>query len=170
MKKTLLIFTILFISILGISQDNAIDKYYQHYANQEEFTKVTISGKMFELFTYLETDDEDAKEVLNTIKKLSGMKMLICDSLGNGVSEYKSALTKMPKEYEVLMTIDDEDEDLTFLIKETKGIVSELLLVGGGEDNLFILSLYGIIDLKQISKLASHVNIEGLEHLKHVGE
>lgn len=46
----------------------------------------------------------------------------------------------------------------------------ELIMVVGGKKSFFILSLYGEIDLKKISKLSKSMNIKGMEHLRKLDD
>jgi ACT domain-containing protein len=82
-------------------------------------------------------------------------------------SLYKEAIKKMNKNYEVLMEIEDE-EKITFYIDESGGIIKELVMVMGGQNEFMILTLEGDIDLKEISKLSKSVNISGMEKLESV--
>jgi len=63
------------------------------------------------------------------------------------------------------MSIKDGDTDMKFMIKEKGNIISELLMIGGGDREFYIMSIVGDIDLKQISKLSSKMNIDGLQNL-----
>ena len=42
---------------------------------------------------------------------------------------------------------------------------SELLMIAAGNDDFKMLSLFGEIDLKKVSKIGSRMNIDGLQHL-----
>ena len=82
---------------------------------------------------------------------------------------YKDALAKLPKsEFEELMSIRDDDKDMKFMIREKGKIVSELVMVMGGNHEFFILTLFGEIDLKQVAKISSAMDIDGLDHLKKI--
>ncbi|MGB0425021.1 MAG: DUF4252 domain-containing protein, partial [Flavobacteriales bacterium] len=85
-----------------------------------------------------------------------------------GETQYKSAIKKIKGSYEVLMTVDDNDEDMTFFIKENNGIITELLMIVGGNDNFMIMSIVGDIDLNQIAKLSRTLDIEGMENLENL--
>lgn len=75
----------------------------------------------------------------------------------------------IPKsEFEELMSVRDKDKDMKFYIKEAGGKISELVMVAGGNDEFMILSLFGEIDLKQVSKISKKMNIDGLENLENI--
>ena len=80
---------------------------------------------------------------------------------------YKEAFTLIPiKEYEELMSVRDKDKDMKFFIKESGGKISELLMIMGGNEQFMVMSLFGEIDLKQISRIGKKMDVEGLEHLE----
>jgi len=43
-----------------------------------------------------------------------------------------------------------------------------LVMIAGGNEEFMVLSLFGEIDLKQVSKISKRMNIEGLENLENV--
>jgi hypothetical protein len=121
---------------------------------------------MFGLFTNLEAETPEDKEVLDAISKLKGLRILAKEDARNARALYKEAFTLIPmKEYEELMSVRDKDKDMKFLIKESGGKISELLMVLGGNDEFMILSLYGEIDLKQVSRIGKKMDVKGLENL-----
>ena len=169
--KGLILFLALSIgSVAGIAQQDAIDKYFSQHAANEDFSKVVVSSKMFELFAHMESSDDDEQELLEIISKLVGMRMLMNESNDNAKSLYSSAIKTIGKEFEVLMRVEDQQEDVTIYIKESGGTIAELVVIGLSSSEFFILSLLGEIDLKQVSKLSRSLNITGLEHLQNVDE
>ena len=59
-------------------------------------------------------------------------------------------------DYELLMRVNNKGEDeVDFLIKESEGIVKELIMLIGGQSTDFVLlSFTGNIDLDKISQLS----------------
>ena len=86
---------------------------------------------MFGLFTNMDAESAEDKEVLEAISKLKGLRILGKQDARNARELYKEAFTLIPiKEYEELMSVRDKDKDMKFYIKETtKGTISELLMV-----------------------------------------
>jgi hypothetical protein len=72
--------------------------------------------------------------------------------------------------FEELMMVTDADENFQFSIKEKGGIISELMMVAGGKKQFIVMSLYGEIDLKNISKIARSMNVNGLQNLEKLSE
>lgn len=170
MKKFAILTAILALSLGMTAQEkDAIDKYFSTYEQSEDFTKVTVSSKMFELFTHIEGANEEEQEILETIADLKGMRMITASTPDKKDAMYGKALKAMGSEFEILMTVEDDQEDITIFIKENSGMISELVIIGGGHE-FFVLSLVGDIDLKQVSKLSRAIQIEGMQHLENVDE
>ncbi len=169
MKKLTLIILMMVAAISGYAQNNVITDLFNQYYDDENFTKVSVSSKMFELFTEIEPGDKDEEMILKAISKLEGLKILAADSIGNSRKMYNDAVKKISsKGYEELMEVKDAEEDMKFMIMDSNGKITELVMVIGGRKRFVILSLYGEIDLKSISKLSTSMNIKGLENLEHI--
>jgi len=168
MKKVMLAVLMVVTGWAAQAQGDAISKFFSKYQNDETFTQVTVSSKMFNLFTNMEVSKPEDQEVLNAISKLKGLRILAKEQTRNSRELYKEALGFVPlKEYEELMSVRDKDKDMKFFIKETSpGKINELLMVAGGNDEFMVLSLFGEIDLKQVSKIGSKMDIDGLDQLK----
>ncbi len=168
MKKITLILASLVISISMMGQESLINKYFNKYADNENFTKVTINQKMFSLFANFEGGTEEETEFMQAISKLEGLKILVADSIGDSSKMFKTTASDIKKAgYEELMSVTDSDENVLFSIKEKNGIVAELIMLVGGNEEFVLMSLYGEINLKDISKIASSMNMSGMENLSN---
>ena len=171
MKKIILTLLVSTIESYVFGQGVIVNKYFDRYENDEAFTKVSVSSKMFSLFTEMEGGTEDEKELLDVISKLKGMKVVANDKVTNPKSLYEEAITDVKKAgYEELMTVKDAKENVRISIREKGGIIEELILVAGGKEKFAMVSLYGEIDLKQISKLASMMRMKELKFLKNLDD
>lgn len=166
--KQIIAIMILVIAAPAVRGQDVISKFFTKYQNDETFTNVNISSKMFGLFTDLEASTPEDKEVLNAISKLKGLKILAKENARNSRDLYKEALSLIPKNFEELMSVRDKDKDMKFMIQENGGKISEMLMVVGGNEEFMIMSLFGEIDLKQISRIGSKMNIKGLENLHNM--
>ena len=175
LKMKGLIYTLTAVFVLCCSftvngQNSAIDRYYQSYADDETFTKVTISSKMFSLFTNFDMEDESEQQVVETISKLSGLKMLVANDYPQAEQTFREAIRKPLADMEELMTVKEKDQELIFFINESKGRIAELLMISYEEESLVILSLTGDIDLKEISTLSGKMDIKGFDQLEKVSD
>jgi len=166
MKKIIMIVMLMGV-IVGANAQDAITKFFSKYQNDESFSQVTVSSKMFSLFTNMDAETAEDKEVLEAISKLKGLRILAKEDARSSRELYTEAFKLIPvKDYEELLSVRDKDKDMKFLIKESGGKISELLMIMGGTTNFMVMSLYGEIDLKQISHIGKKMNVEGLENLQ----
>jgi len=150
-------------SLMG--QNNAIDKYFDQYKDDERFTMVFISPKMIQMAAQIAEESVDA-EITEMLRDLKGLKILKTEE--DPLAFYKEAKKKIDtKKYEELMTVRDKGQNVQILVKDQDNgnIVNELLLLVGGEDEFVLLSFVGKIRLDQIAKLAKQLDVSGAEHL-----
>ncbi len=172
MKKLAMGMMMMMVSAVALAQGDAISKFFSKYQNDESFSQVTVSSKMFSLFTNMEVESAEDKEVLDAISKLKGLRILAKEDARDGYALYKEAMAMVPvKEYEELMSVRDKDKDMKFFIKESSpGKISELLMLAGGNEEFMVLSLFGEIDLKQVGKIGSKMDIDGLDNLHKIDD
>lgn len=169
--KALIVMLLTFmISASAISQKDPVDRIFDKYSGQEGFTTVYISSKMFSLFAEIDPDDQELQSMMNGLKSI---RILASDdsdeSGGEGINFYKEVMKDLAVEkYEELMVIKDGNQDLKFLIREENGKIVELLLVGGGDGDNVLISIRGIIDMKNIGKIGKALDVEGLENLEKI--
>lgn len=168
MKRAIAFTVVVMMAIAAKAQDNAITKYFSNYLEDTSYTKVTVTSKMFSLFTEIDAEDEAEKELLDAMGKLKGIKAIVGEDVKNPSTQYRNAVAKLAKDksYEELMSIEDADENVRFMIKDKGGIINELLMVVGGKQEFMVMTLYGEIDLNQIGRLSRIMKVDGLEHLR----
>ncbi len=157
---------------LTLSAQSSFDSIFDQYEGQKGFTSVTVTKRMFTLFaqaTDITIEDQHLDEI---ISDLNGIKILSFE--GNDVStknafEKKSKSTLSNNNFEELMRVREEDEDVRIMVKEKNNIIEELVIFVSEKKKVALISLSGIIDLDKISKLSKSLNINGLEHLDGVG-
>lgn len=166
------IFFVLLYTVATLSfaqaQTSAIEKFYQKYENDEEFTVVYVSQHMFSLFSDLDLDDPEDQALVELLEDLKGLHILVTEK--NVKSRYSEAigLVKDPA-YEVLMKVREERTRLQFFVKRQGNDIEELLLLVQDNDDEFVLiSIVGKIDLSKISNLSEMMDIDGLEYLNRV--
>ena len=169
--------SLLIIVLIGLSsplnaQSDAISKYFEQYMDDERFTVVYISPKMFEILGKLDLDElkeEEAQIIMDVVKDLKGLRVLTTEE--SPLDFYNEAKSKInTSEYEILLTVRDEGENVQFLIKDSGDIINELLLLVGGQDEFVMLSFMGDIDLDKISQLAKKLDVKGVDHLDKLDE
>ncbi len=170
MKKVLFLLSILVLAAQSIqAQNDAIMRFFDKYVEDERFTVVYVSPKLFQLVAKIDTDDEDWEKAKPVVSNLSGLRVLTADSVSDGMALYKEAIGKVPvKEYEELLTVRDGEENVRIWIRESGNIISELLLLVGAPSEFVLLSLTGNIDLDNISELSKTLDVQGADQLEKV--
>lgn len=171
MKNALSFFLFFAVAVASASAQNgdAISRFFSQYTDDERFTVVYISPKMFQMVSKIETSDPDWEKMRDVVKDLGGLRVLTADSITNGTQLYREALAKIPTgEYSELLTVRDGKENVRIWIKDSGNVIHELLLLVGAPDEFVMLSFTGKIDLDKISTLAKTLDIEGAEHLEKV--
>ncbi len=162
---------LMMVTVNAVFAQDAISKFFTKYQSDESFSQVTVSSKMFNLFTNMEVESKEDQEVLNAISKLKGLRILAKENTSDARALYKEAFALIPtKEFEELMSVRDKDKDMKFYIKESGGKISELVMIMGGANDFMVMSLFGEIDLKQVSKIGKKMNVEGLQKLEKMNE
>jgi hypothetical protein len=171
MKKLVLLLAMGILGISALMAQSAADKIFDKYNGQDGFTVVTMNSTMFEMISKMDTT-ENGREMAEMAKSISRIRILAMDTIKGGVNLYTEVMDLIPKnDYKELMSVKENDMDITFMINEKNGKVSELIMVVGGskEDNA-IISITGDIDLAKMGSMARTMNIKGMENLEKLGE
>lgn len=182
-----------FILVLAlISTSTFAQSIFDKFEDQDGVMSVVVNQKMFKMLATmgLDVDDAEAQNYIEMAKKITGLKVfttgnekISADMLATVNSYLKSS------KLEELMRIKDGDQTVNFYVKEGKdeNHVKELLMFVNGlkeftsgkdiningkkrEIETVLLSLTGDIDLREISKLTSQMNMPGGEQLKKAGK
>lgn len=165
MKSIIVSFIIIVASsVASFAQQDAIMRYFSKYVDDERFSAVYISPKMFDMVAKIEIEDMEP-EVQEVIRSMKGLRILHTEQ--NALQYYNEAIKSInTNEYELLLTARDNGENVRFMVKDKGDIVEELLMIVGGEKNFALLSFLGNIDLKKIGKLAKALDINNLQYLE----
>jgi Domain of unknown function (DUF4252) len=167
MKKIFLSIIALCLTVLIQAQSNPVDELFNKYSEKEGFTVVSISGRMFSMFT----DDDSNASSDNVLSMLKSIKILsVSDSLLNeNLNFYNELSRKLDLSvYEELMVVKEGHDITKFLIKQKGKLISELLVISGGPDGNSLISIRGEFNLKNISDLSKNLGLEELEGLEDV--
>ncbi len=166
MKRIIFGGMLMLFTLSAFGQKSAVDKVFDKFSGKDGYTTVYISSYMFNLMSSLESDDPDYNEFKNATAGISSIKILTQDG-GDSESFGEELISMLPKnEYKEMMVVKDEEEEVLFLAREEGNKITEFLLIvsGGGEDAL--IAIQGDIDMESISKIASGLDMPGLENLE----
>lgn len=171
MKKAMIMAAALFLAPLVYGQ-TASNKLFDKYSGKEGYTSIHITQYMFQLFADLDTDEE-MKEFTEMASSIDRMKILTADSdslhPNRAQDFFKDATGTLPiKQYQELMIVKDGDQTVQMLIQEEGKMVSEFLMLVNDEQETVVISITGNIDLNQLARMSSKMNIDGLENLKEL--
>ncbi|HJZ39183.1 MAG TPA: DUF4252 domain-containing protein [Bacteroidales bacterium] len=169
MKAITLLAGILLLTTGAMSQ-SIMDKLFDKYSGVEGYTSVYISKYMFDMFRNNETDVKSSEDMEQIISKLDCIKILVTDddpATPAPVDLYGEIMKLIPSSsYKEVMVVKEKDQNIRFYAREEKARVVELLMTIGGKGENVLISIQGDIDMKNISKLARSMNIEGMENLE----
>lgn len=170
MKKIFIpMFAFLMLAIGAQAQTDAITKYFDKYVDDERFSMIYISPKMFDLVSRIELESEDVDpEVMDIVKDLKGLRILTFD--GEGASGYFKEAKGIidANNYEELMYVREGNENVYVVVNSSGDIVNELVLLVEDANDFVIMSFVGNIDLKKVGKLGSLLDIDHIEHLEDI--
>ena len=166
MKRIFLGGILIMLTLLAVAQNSAVDRVFDKYSGKDGYTTVYISSFMFNMLNSLETDDPEYNEFKKATAGIKSIKILTQD--GSNSEAFGAELLEMlPRsEYQEMMVVKDQDEDVLFIAREEGGKITEFLLIvsGGGEDAL--IAIQGDIDLESIASIAAGMDMPGLENLE----
>lgn len=166
MKKILVTLVLTLMPSLFFGQ-NAFDKY----DGEDGVTAVVIGKKMFEMMGNVKSNDKDAQQYMNLVKKLESLKVFVTSS-PKLTADMKATSNKYLKTaaLEELMRVNDGGKNIKIYVKSgaTSTKVKELLMFieGGGKDETVLMSLTGNFDLNELSMLTDKMNLPGGDALK----
>lgn len=176
MKQIKLFGLLMTIAVMSLTV-NAQD--FSKYDNVREVNSFMVNKSMFKLMSKLDLDsqDEDVKVYLDLVENLDDIKIYTTENLeyGKQLQADFNAL-KSKNNLEELMRVNSEGKNVNFYIKPGKSddFVSQLLMFinssEASDTQSVLMVINGNIDLKNISKLTSQMNIPGgksLEKLKN---
>lgn len=168
MKRLILTFLTLGLTLCVYSQKSPVDELFDKYSGRDGFTVVSISGKMFNMFSDHEQPANDKDKVISNMKSIRILS--VEDStLNETINFYKELEKKLDfSPYEELMVVKEGKNVTKFLTIQKGDIITELLVISGGPGGNSLISIKGEMNLKALSELSKNSGIDGLEKLEDV--
>ena len=137
---------------------DGISNYFSEYVDDERFTAVYVSGKMFELLDDAkieldEIDDEELAAILEVVRDVRGIRVLHTDV--TPLKFYDEANARINTDaYDLLFSVRTKDgQHVEAFVQNDKAVVSELFMLVGADSSFAMLSFVGNIDLSKLSAL-----------------
>ena len=168
MKRIFIGGILIMFTLMATAQTSAVDKVFDKYSGKEGYTTVYISSFMFNMLNSLESDDPEYNEFKKATAGIKSIKILTQEG-GNSEAFGAELLEMLPRsEYQEMMVVKDQDEDVLFLAREVGGKITEFLLIVSGSGEDVLIAIQGDIDLESISKIAAGLDMPGLENLQDI--
>ena len=162
-------FLLFAVSFQSNAQSNDILKLMNNLEGEEGVTSVVVTKKMFELFTKTTDVKVEGQSMNDIIKGLDELKIISVGNWKPAAKNLKNDINAIIKreQFETLMKVVEEDERAEVYVLEENNVIKHLLMfIEDNDDNDFqLISITGIIDLENISKLSGTLNLDGLQHL-----
>lgn len=168
MKIVYSIFIALLFSLPLFGQ-NFVDNEYADLKDDPENTVVFVSGRLFQMASMVIPEDEEIEE-LGNVKELAGkvssFNLVLDRTAGDAKSAYSAGVSKLKSGYEELMTVRDNQTNVSIYVDENDGIIYELVGIGTTDENEFLVfSLTGEIDLDKVGKILSKIENERIDNV-----
>ncbi len=138
MKKHLLIILAAFL-LASCGYDRGVSEAFMKYRFKEGVTTITIPGWVIGMASRFGDLDKDEREILDSIDKVRVLA-IENDELNSEINlheEFYSTLNKN-REYEELLAVHSENDDVTIFGKMDDNIIEEMVILVGGDDNAMI--------------------------------
>ena len=152
-------------------KENSAKDFFEKYEGKEGFYSFGLPPALIGIF--LDKEEEEQKKLWELLKEMKKIKIFLFDESStpykkeNILKELEDFL--LVNSFENLLVINDGGELVKVKIKESDGIVKEILILVSDNDSLLSLSLIGKMDLNRVAELTKSISIDGLRSLKKAG-
>jgi len=174
------IITLIFAAFLALpvllNAQSPLDKVFTKYAGQDRFTTVNISKEMFTQFLGMmaNQNDSSSREMKSIIDKLTGLKVVTYDidttDYAKAVGIYNEFAGLFPAStYKELMAVTEGRDNYRFMTKQdSDGKIGEMVMLMKGKKEVVVISLTGVIDMSNVTKISKSMGIHGMEGFSHM--
>lgn len=166
--------TIITIIIAVLMSGYTFAQDFSKYENQPGMSTVIINKNMFKLMSRLDLDsqDEEIQQYVDLINNMENIKIFKTNNqqMRDDLSADANTYVKNNK-LEELMRVQEDGKKVSFMFKPGKTddeILQLFMLVDGmsEEEETIVIIINGLIDLRQVSKLAKDLNVPGASSIK----
>jgi len=154
MKRAVLLFALAALPVILMAQNSAVDKLFNKYKGKEGVTTVQISPELFQIVQAMEVEEVEEHDI--PLDKIASVKILTIEDedLWEGVNFYDEIKNDLDvNDFAELMTVDEGGETVRMWLKANESLVSEFLLIVGGDDNVMIY-ISGSFDMNDLEGMA----------------
>ena len=154
MKRIFLLVLVVALPAFIMAQNSAVDNLFNKYQGKEGVTTVQISPELFQMVNAMGIEELDDQDI--PFDKIASVKILTIeeDEGYENVNFYKEIEKELNvDDFTEVLTVNDGGETVRMWMKADKSVVSEFLLIVGGDDNVLIY-ITGNFDMNDLEGLA----------------
>ena len=154
MKRVLLIVLAIAFPAFLMAQNSAVDNLFSKYKGMEGVTTVQISPELFQIVKAMEIEEIDEHDI--PFDKIASVKILTIEDEEEyeGINFYNEIKKDLDvSDFAEVLTVDDGGETVRMWMKAENSVVSEFLLIVGGDDNVLIY-ITGNFNMNDLEGLA----------------
>jgi hypothetical protein len=152
MKTIYLILLVTLFLFSSCEYNPGVSEAFTKYRFKDGVTTITIPGWVIGLAANLGDIDSEERELLHSIDKV---RVLVVEDeeLNSDINLHREFSTKINrnKDYEELMSVVDDNESITIFGKMDEEVITEMVVLVGGDDNALIY-VRGEIDPKMLKE------------------
>ncbi len=154
MKRYILCLLLICFSVsLAAQGDLSANSLFRKYKRNTDMRGATIPGFLIKMGSWFVDADEDP-ELKQMLSKVGGIRFLVSEGSDQKQNEFLNEMSHtLSPEYEELMTIKDGEDNFIIRIKENKGNVQELVMLGQSDEDAMYIVVHGNFPIEEIGTL-----------------
>ena len=162
MKKLFATALILTAAISGATaQSIYFENLYKDFEGNEDAMTMSLTGNLLTMASWFTDEAEDSETFSELGKSIDRMRLVMLEDgdllPASEIEEFKRLITSREK-FEELMTMRDGGETVDVFAIEADGLLSEIIMVMEGDEEVVIVDIWGKIKLEQVSDIVDGVD------------
>lgn len=166
MKRSILVLITFAFLFTACNSNQGVSKVFSKYAHKEGVTAITVPGWVISLGVLFADLSDEENELLSSIDKVKILS-IENETLNKNVNLHQEFFDEINKnhEYEELLSVREENENVTIFGKMDESVIHEMIVLVGGNDNA-IIYFKGEIKPELINNTMHLTNSEHLLSMK----
>jgi hypothetical protein len=157
-----------FLAPLCAQTTTPLNKFIERHQKDPGMTYAFLSKDIFEVVSNVEVEDKDWRQVQKTVKDFGSLRILAADSTTQGQVLYAEASRLIPSDFEELLTVRDDKDNVNIWIKDDETKITDLIILVGSEDAFVLVCFSGVFELSNFMSLASLFDAASTEQLAKI--
>ena len=159
LQRIKLIALLMLVPAMLMAKNHPLDKLIEKYSGKDGFSIVNINEDMLDMLP-LDIGGNKSVDIHGMVQNIDGVKIISYDpsevKTGKKIDFYDEVIKTVPlKQYKELMTIEEKDQKVKFLVKKEKEKIKEFIMLTKDGDEVTIIWISGDdIDLNMLSRLS----------------